>query len=268
MTTGKRPGGSAEDEIVNLDDGGTDDVARAIAEAERAVAAVERKHRAKSGQHEAPTHAVAGVTAATPVSVDDDDSIVIDADEMDAPVKADPREERLRQLHEQLASEKERALRAEEESGRLRETLLRKSADFENLKRRTEREKTDFFKFALSEAFRDLLPALDNFERALLHAPVTGEKDEFRTGIEMISRQMADILKKYGLVEVAAQGEHFDPNVHEAVMLEAAPDSAPGTVLEVFQKGYTLNDRLLRPALVKVSSAPAPPKEGEGAAGR
>lgn len=265
MTTGKRPGGSAEDEIVNLDDGGTDDVARAIAEAERAVAAVERKHRARSGQHEAPTQAV---TQVTPISVDDEDSIVIDADEMDEPVKADPREARLRQLHEQLASEKERAVRAEEESGRLRETLLRKSADFENLKRRTEREKTDFFKFALSEAFRDLLPALDNFERALLHAPVTGEKDEFRTGIEMISRQMADILKKYGLVEVAAQGEHFDPNVHEAVMLEAAPDTAPGTVLEVFQKGYTLNDRLLRPALVKVSSAPAPPKEGEGAAGR
>src|SRR5262249_7246298 len=141
-------------------------------------------------------------------------------------------------------------------AGRLREVLLRKTADFDNLKRRTEREKTDFFKFALAEVIRDLLAVLDNFERAMEHRE-TSSPEDFRQGISMIARQLGETLRKYGLTEIPAEGLPFDPTVHEAIAREETEAAAPGTVLSVLQKGYTLNDRLLRPARVKVASAPA-----------
>jgi molecular chaperone GrpE len=209
----------SDDEVVYLEDDGRDDVARAMAEAERAVTAVEERHRKASGEHSAA-------------------SLATDLAELER-------------------QSRERAERAEEEAGRLREALLRKVADFENLKRRSEREKTDFFKFAMAETFRDLLPVIDNFERAIAHSD-SGAGEDFRAGIEMIERQFADVLKKFGLQEIAAQGQPFDPNMHEAVVREETSDASPGTVLEVLQKGYVLNDRLLRPALVKVAAAPSP----------
>ena len=176
---------------------------------------------------------------------------------MPAPAPAPPEppapDPRLAVLEDQLAKERERAIRAEEDSGRVREALLRKSADFDNLKRRTEKDKAEYFRFALAEAFADILGVVDNFERALAHrADATG--DEFHAGIDMIAKQLADTLKKYGVVEVPALGLPFDPNVHEAVVREETESVAPGTVLEVLQKGYLLNDRLLRPARVKVAA--------------
>lgn len=221
-----------EDEVVYLDeDGGPDDVADALEAAERAVAAVEERHKT------AP-HGIRPVT--------------------DAPPSPAPQEESL--PAERLAEESERALRAEEESGRLREALLRKAADFENLKRRSEREKADYTRFALTETMRDLVGVLDNFERALTHASASGS-DEFRTGVEMIARQLVEVLRKYGVTEIVALGAPFDPQFHEAMMREESADAPPGTVLEVLQKGYVLNDRLLRPSMVKVSAAPAAPAE-------
>lgn len=221
-----------EDEVVYLDeDGGPDDVADALEAAERAVAAVEERHKT------AP-HGIRPVT--------------------DAPPSPAPQEETV--PAERLAEESERALRAEEESGRLREALLRKAADFENLKRRSEREKADYTRFALTETMRDLVGVLDNFERALTHASASGS-DEFRTGVEMIARQLVEVLRKYGVTEIVALGAPFDPQFHEAMMREESADAPPGTVLEVLQKGYVLNDRLLRPSMVKVSAAPAAPAE-------
>ncbi|MEO6323864.1 MAG: nucleotide exchange factor GrpE [Thermoanaerobaculia bacterium] len=213
------PDSETDDEVVYIEDDGRDDVARAMAEAERAVAAVEERHK-RSGEH-----------------------------------RAEPADDAAERERREV---RERAERAEEEAGRLREALLRKTADFENLKRRTEREKTDFFKFAMAETFRDLLPVVDNFERAIAHSDNAAGED-FRAGIEMIERQFAEALKKFGLQEIAAQGQPFDPNVHEAVVREETSKAAPGTVLEVLQKGYVLNDRLLRPALVKVAAAPTKP---------
>ena len=222
-----------EDEIVYLDeDGGPEDVASALEAAERAVTAVEERH--KTAPH--------GIRPATGEPEFDDAAAVAE------PVASDAR----------LAEERERSIRAEEEAGKLREALLRKAADFENLKRRSEREKSDFFKFALTETMRDLLGVLDNFERAMAHAPTSGA-EEFREGVEMIARQLADVLRKYGVTEIAALGEPFDPQYHEAVMREESAACPAGTVLEVFQRGYVLNDRLLRPAMVKVSAAPAAP---------
>jgi molecular chaperone GrpE len=172
-------------------------------------------------------------------------------------------------LEEILAEEEQEAQRAaagggpdlahaEKEIAALRDAQLRKLAEFENFRKRTEREKADYFRFALADFVRDLLPVLDNFERALGHAPAAAD-DEYRLGIELIYRQLAESLKKRGLREVSTDGP-FDPNVHEAVAREESADVEASTILEVLQKGYFLNDRLLRPAFVKV--AVAPPEKG------
>lgn len=233
MSGPKKPRREDED-IIFLETESRSDVARALAEAERAIEAVEEKHRKSE--------------AARPVAV-----AAPEPEPAPAPPQPPPPDPRLAVLEDLVAKEHERALRAEEDSGRVREALLRKSADFDNLKRRTEKDKAEYFRFALAEAFADILGVVDNFERALAHrADATG--DEFHAGIDMIARQLADTLKKYGVVEVPASGLPFDPNVHEAVVREETESVAPGTVLEVLQKGYLLNDRLLRPARVKVAA--------------
>ena len=236
-----------DDGVVYIESDGAEDLAKALAEAERAVASAAEKHR-QSEEEAAATAATAAAIA--PAATD-----------RDSPVAAvvPPVQERLRDLASRLAGVEERLLTEQEESGRLREALLRKTADFENLKRRTEREKSEFFRFALVDVFSELLDVLDNFERALRHLAngdaATGS--DVHLGIEMISRQLGEVLRRNGLEEVAALGLSFDPNVHEAVVREETRDAEPGTILEVLQKGYLLNDRLLRPAKVKVAAPPA-----------
>jgi len=238
MSGPKKPRREDED-IIFLETESRGDVARALAEAERAIEAVEEKHR----KHEAARPVAVAARAPEPKP----------AHAPPVPAEPDPR---LAVLEDQLATERERAIRAEEDSGRVREALLRKSADFDNLKRRTEKDKAEYFRFALAEALAEILGVVDNFERALAHrADATG--DEFHAGIDMIARQLTDTLKKYGVEEVPAMGLVFDPNVHEAVVREETDSAAPGTVLEVFQRGYLLNDRLLRPARVKVAASVA-----------
>lgn len=136
------------------------------------------------------------------------------------------------------------------ENNNLKDRYLRTLADFENYRKRSDREKQEFFKYALGDVFRDLLPVLDNFDRALEHAE---EGDEFHRGVALIYKQMADVLQKYGLRAIDESGVRFDPNVHEAVVREENPNVPSHTVVQVLQKGYFLNDRLLRPAFVKVA---------------
>jgi molecular chaperone GrpE len=136
------------------------------------------------------------------------------------------------------------------ENQTLKDQLLRSRADFDNFRKRVEKEKADYFKHALNNAVRELLPVLDNFERALAHETADSE---FKTGVEMIYKQMSDAMQKLGVREVASENAMFDPTVHEAVMREETETVPSHTVLQVLQKGYTLNDRLLRPALVKVA---------------
>ena len=127
---------------------------------------------------------------------------------------------------------------------------MRTLADFENYRKRADREKGEFFKYALSGTFKDLLPILDNFDRALDHAE---EGDDFHKGVLLIYKQLFDMLKKAGLRPIEEGGVTFDPNIHEAVIREENATVPTQTVLEVLQKGYFLHDRLLRPALVKVA---------------
>lgn len=137
-----------------------------------------------------------------------------------------------------------------QENHELKNRYLRTLADFDNLRKRTEREKTDFFRYATAAVLKDLLPVLDNFDRALEHSEAD---DEFHKGVELIYKQLQDVLYKHGLRPIDESGVHFDPNFHEAVVREEDPSVPSHTVTAILQKGYFLHDRLLRPALVKVA---------------
>jgi molecular chaperone GrpE len=131
-----------------------------------------------------------------------------------------------------------------------RDRYLRTLADFDNYRKRADREKQDFFKYALAGALRDLLPVLDNFDRALDHAE---EGDEFHRGVSLIYKQFFDVLTKHGVRVIDEANVRFDPNIHEAVVREENASVPNHTVVQVLQKGYFLHDRLLRPAMVKVA---------------
>jgi molecular chaperone GrpE len=139
-----------------------------------------------------------------------------------------------------------------------RDRYMRTLADFENFRKRGEREKADFQRYALASVIRDLLPVLDNFDRALEHAE---EGDEFHKGVALIYKQLFEVLQRHGLKPVTESGVRFDPNIHEAVIREEDPSVPSHTVTAVLQKGYFLHDRLLRPAMVKV--AVGGPEENE-----
>ena len=127
---------------------------------------------------------------------------------------------------------------------------MRTLADFENYRKRSEREKDDFRKYAIANLLRDVLPVLENFDRALEHAE---GGDDFHKGVLMIYKQLFDVLQKWGLKPIEEVGVRFDPNIHEAVIREEDPSVPSHTVTATLQKGYFLHDRLLRPALVKVA---------------
>lgn len=150
----------------------------------------------------------------------------------------------------ECGEEKEEEVNEEgkEEEAELR--YLRLMADFQNYKKRVEKEKRDLYSYANENIMNDLLAVLDNFERALEHDPGEG----FKEGIEMIFKQLNDTLTKSGLAEIPALGEEFDPNVHSAVMTEETEEYESGKVSGVMQKGYTLNGKVIRPAMVKVAN--------------
>ena len=137
------------------------------------------------------------------------------------------------------------------ENQELRDRYMRTLADFENYRKRADREKQDFFKYAMHGVLKDLLPVLDNFDRALEHAE---EGDDFHKGVALIYKQLFDELKKHGVRVIDDANVHFDPNIHEAVVTEEDASVPSHTVVAILQKGYFLHDRLLRPALVKVST--------------
>ena len=132
----------------------------------------------------------------------------------------------------------------------LMDKFMRLQADFANYKRRTEAQKTEYVELGVKKIVNDLLPVLDNFERAL---DSIGEKDSTYDGILMIKDQLTDVLKKEGIVEMKALGEEFDPTYHHAVLTEDSDEYDSGYVIEVLQKGYLINDKTLRPAMVKFS---------------
>lgn len=143
-------------------------------------------------------------------------------------------------------ADKAEAEKAEADDAR----YLRLLAEFQNYKKRTEKEKTDLYSYANEKIMTELLEVLDNFERALEQEAGDG----FKEGMELIFTQLSNVLTKAGLAEITALGEDFDPNVHNAVMAEETEEYESGKVSGVMQKGYTLNGKVIRPSMVKVAN--------------
>jgi len=138
------------------------------------------------------------------------------------------------------------------EKEELRDQLLRKMADMENLKKRLEREKSDYYQYALTDFLRDLLAILDNLERAL-DKPDEADGKSFQEGVRLIHKQFLDAMRKRGVAPILdVVHKKFDPNLHQALATEESDEVGEPQVSEEMQRGYTLHDRLLRPSLVKV----------------
>lgn len=135
----------------------------------------------------------------------------------------------------------------------LLDRLARAQAEFENARRRASKEQQDYRDYAAADAIKSLLPVIDSFERAL---QVKSDPRDFRSGIELIYKQLQDALAKLGVRAIPAKGEPFDPHVHEAIEMVETSEAADHEVLEELQRGYKFKDRLLRPAMVKVAKNP------------
>lgn len=145
----------------------------------------------------------------------------------------------------------------EEELALMKDAALRAQADAQNVKRRAEMDVEKARKFALEGFSKDLLPVVDNLERALEAA--TGDHEQaMAEGVELTLKNLLDVLSKYHIEQIDPQGEPFDPQLHQAMSMVENPEVEPNTVIAVMQKGYSLNGRLLRPAMVMVSKAAEP----------
>jgi len=139
------------------------------------------------------------------------------------------------------------------ENADLKDRLLRSLADFDNFRRRAERDRSEYVQFAATEMVRDLIPVVDDFRRAM---KVETADREYAKGIEMIYQRLMEMLKKAGLEVIEATGKPFDPNRHQAVDRVQTDDLPDQTVLEEYQSGYNFKGKLLRPAMVKVAVKP------------
>jgi len=139
-----------------------------------------------------------------------------------------------------------------QERDTLLDRLARLQAEFDNFRKRNAREQQEFRDYALADAIQSLLPVVDSFDRAL-HSPAR-DSDEFHAGIELINRQFHDALAKLGVQPIAARGEPFDPNLHQAVQMVETDEAEHHHVLDELQRGYKLKNRLLRPAMVRVAT--------------
>jgi molecular chaperone GrpE len=148
-------------------------------------------------------------------------------------------------------------LKIKEEEAKINyDRFMRQTAEIDNFKKRAIREKEEAIRFANEMLIKELLPALDNLERAVAHAKSGGEGVSLVEGVEMILKGLFDVLGKHGVVQTSALGQPFDPQLHEAMAQVESSHHEPNTVVEEHHKGYMLRDRLLRPALVTVVKAP------------
>lgn len=182
-----------------------------------------------------------------------------DGNEAEEEAKAEAAEEAEEKAEAEEAEEAAEDKAADEEASaeeQESERYMRLMAEFQNFKRRAAKEKTDIHAFANERIVNDLLPVLDNFERALGQEAEASENEELKNyakGMELIFEQFKGALEKAGVKEIEALGEDFDPNVHNAVMTEQTDEYEDGKISKVMQKGYKLNDRVVRPSMVAVN---------------
>jgi molecular chaperone GrpE len=153
-------------------------------------------------------------------------------------------------VEESLAAERDRLAADKAE---LEDRLLRMRAEFQNARTRAERERSDYLQFASMDLVKDLLPVLDDLERAM--RVETGDR-EYAKGVELIYQRLYETLKKLGLEPIETQGKRFDPNMHQAIERVETEDAEDQAILGEFQRGYQLKGKLLRPAMVRVAVRP------------
>ena len=183
-------------------------------------------------------------------------------EEVERGTAADPGEASEQEIvsEQEMANEKEVA-NLRREIADLRDRSMRTLADFDNYRKRAERERQEDKKYALAKPLTDFLEIMDNLGLALAAA---GSADDLKRGVEMIHRQMADLLRRFGVQEIAALGQPFDPTLHDAVSREEDSSVQAPTVTGEMRRGYRLHDRLLRPAMVKVSVPVEPARPAGG----
>jgi molecular chaperone GrpE len=168
----------------------------------------------------------------------------------DPPKDAAPPTQEKARAGKTVSAEEFARLAAEKEE--LMATLVRRQADFDNYRKRIERERKDETRRGISRLLHDLLPVLDGFERALAAHPA---HDDYRKGVELIYRSLSDTLARHGLERISAEGKKFDPHYHEAIERVETHEHPDGTILQVVQEGYLFDGRVLRPSLVRVAVA-------------
>jgi molecular chaperone GrpE len=162
-----------------------------------------------------------------------------------------------------LEALRERTGALEKERDEFRSLLQRTRADFENYQKRAQRDLAQERRYWHGLLALDLLPILDNFERAMQAAKQAGETGPLVQGVTLVQAQILDVLKRHGIERIEALGQPFDPNLHQAVMQQPSKDQPPKTVLQVLEHGFMIHDRVLRPARVAVAVAP-PSGDGKG----
>jgi molecular chaperone GrpE len=173
-----------------------------------------------------------------------------DADDPKTDAPADDAAPRLRELEAQLAA-------AREEARQNHDRWLRERADLENVKKRAARERAETIRFANEQILKDMLPIVDNLERAVEHARSGGNGQPLAEGVALVLKSLLDVLERHGVTRVEAKGVPFDPAHHEAMAHVETEEHAPNSVVAEHQSGYRLNERLLRPALVSVAKPPS-----------
>jgi len=160
---------------------------------------------------------------------------------------------RIAELEDALASALEQVKVHKEEAAKHQEEFLRKHAEFDNFRKRMEREKSEVTKYGHEKMTHELLPVLDSLEKAIEHADESHDFKDLMDGVQLVLKQFLQAMEKFGLVPLEAKGQPFDPNVHEAVAHHETDEIPPDHVVEVFRRGYALHNRLLRPSMVTVS---------------
>ncbi|WP_197260191.1 nucleotide exchange factor GrpE [Paenibacillus dendritiformis] len=181
------------------------------------------------------------------------DSEAVEAADVEHKQEAEETSEAEAKPAEEAEEEPAELKEAREQAEELQQRLLRAQADFDNFRRRTMKEKEELAQYASSKLVTQLLPVLDNFERALAAAQTGSEEQSFVKGVDMIFRQFMQVLEQEGVKAMNAVGEPFNPEFHQAIMQVESEEHEEGIVVEEVQKGYMLKDRVLRPAMVKVS---------------
>ncbi|UPK42351.1 nucleotide exchange factor GrpE [Paenibacillus pabuli] len=158
------------------------------------------------------------------------------------------------QAEEMADQEQDEIARLKAEAEENQQRFVRAQADFDNFRRRTQKEKEELAKYASMKLVTELVPVIDNFERAMATVPEGTEVESFSKGIQMIFRQLETVLNNEGLTAMDSVGQPFNPEFHQAIMSVESDEYEEGIVVEEVQKGYMLKDKVLRPAMVKVSS--------------